>query len=208
MALSVSTFGQVQYVPASGLANAGPRSDTSLWDYTKNITGGEFCGGLQLLCGVGDPHSKTYQTGYGRWSSLAGQIILAVAGPGGGKKRVAEEVAERTGLAGALRRLLGLGGAANKPRSAYEEAAQGGRHAGFLRNYQGRSRIELERGIRSLERRIAEHESKIRDPERYVPGWAQLDPRQRQALVGSKWPSEIEGWQEQRDILLHLQAGR
>ncbi|GIU78544.1 MAG: hypothetical protein KatS3mg005_1782 [Bryobacteraceae bacterium] len=42
-------------------------------------------------------------------------------------------------------------------KGAYEIALEGGRHAGFLRNYLGNSAAELDRGIRSLERQIATH---------------------------------------------------
>jgi hypothetical protein len=68
--------------------------------------------------------------------------------------------------------------AGGAPR-AFEEALAGGRHSGFLRNYQGRAPSELDRGMRSLERQIADHEAKIADVARHLPGFERLDPRQQ-----------------------------
>jgi hypothetical protein len=41
--------------------------------------------------------------------------------------------------------------------SAYEVAKQGGRHAGLLRIYQGKSVEEIQRALRSYERQAALH---------------------------------------------------
>ena len=55
--------------------------------------------------------------------------------------------------------------AAKAGTSAYETALAGGRHAGFLANYAGKSTpLEIERGIASIERQIAQHESWIENP--------------------------------------------
>ncbi|MDY7096184.1 MAG: RHS repeat-associated core domain-containing protein, partial [Acidobacteriota bacterium] len=104
---------------------------------------------------------------------------------------------------------LELGGAdayamAEVPRGALETARQGGRHAGFLRNYAGRSRKEIERGIVSLEKEIAEHRAKMADPEQFIPNFHQLDPRQQEALLTKKWPRDIQRQQEQLEILQGL----
>ncbi len=96
--------------------------------------------------------------------------------------------------------------AGGAPR-AYEEALAGGKHAGFLRNYQGRAPGELDRGMRSLERQIAEHEAKIADPARHLPAFERLDPRQQQALRTKKWPGDIQRQQEQLEILRFLRHG-
>ena len=39
------------------------------------------------------------------------------------------------------------------------------------------------------------------NPIKYYPDWDKLDPKQREALVNKKWPAEIKGYEEQRDIL-------
>lgn len=90
---------------------------------------------------------------------------------------------------------------------AYDVAAAGGKHAGFLKNYEGRSPQEIDRGIRSIEREIAEHEAAIRDPRTKIPNWDELDPRQQVALVTKKWPSDIARQQEQLAILRRLRSG-
>jgi hypothetical protein len=83
-------------------------------------------------------------------------------------------------------------------------AQEGGRHAGFLKNYAGKSPAELQKGIASLEKQIAEHQVKIADPEKFIPNFKQLDPRQQKALLESKWPGDIQRQQEQADILRGL----
>jgi hypothetical protein len=85
--------------------------------------------------------------------------------------------------------------------AAYEAAVAGGRHAGLLQNYLGRSAAQIQRGIASYESQIAQHEAKIADPAKYIEGWAKLDPRQQQALLTSKWPGDIQRLAEQRDVL-------
>jgi hypothetical protein len=84
---------------------------------------------------------------------------------------------------------------------ALEIAEAGGRHAGFLRNYQGKPPDELRRGIDSLRKQIAEHKDKIANPEKYIPKWKSLDPRQQKALIDQKWPSDIQRQAEQLEIL-------
>ncbi|RLS57947.1 MAG: hypothetical protein DWH91_03425 [Planctomycetota bacterium] len=95
-------------------------------------------------------------------------------------------------------------GAAVAPNNAFNAAQAGGKHAGFLKNYAGKSASELKSGIASLQKQIAEHADKIANPEKYIPNFKQLDPRQQAALLGNKWPSDIARLQEQADILQGL----
>jgi hypothetical protein len=76
-----------------------------------------------------------------------------------------------------------------------------------LKNYAGKSPVELQKGIASIERQIAEHEAKIANPEKFIEGWSALDPRQQQALITKKWPSDIQRQSEQLDILKGLLGG-
>ena len=96
---------------------------------------------------------------------------------------------------------------ARPARDAFQIAKEGGRHAGFLKNYLGRSATEIRKGIASLEREIAKHRAKIANPGRALPNWDTLDPRQQQALLTEKWPSDIERLSEQADILRALLRG-
>lgn len=97
----------------------------------------------------------------------------------------------------------------NKPSPSQKSPAspsakvtqQGGRHAGFLKNYQNKTPAEIRKGIASLEKQIREHQAKIANPEKAIPNFRQLDPRQQKALVESKWPSDIQRQQEQQEIL-------
>jgi hypothetical protein len=93
----------------------------------------------------------------------------------------------------------GTGGGTSE--GALEIAEAGGQHAGFLRNYQGKPLDELRRGINSLKKQIAEHKDKIANPEKHIPNWRSLDPRQQKALIDKKWPSDIQRQTEQLEIL-------
>ena len=90
------------------------------------------------------------------------------------------------------------------PNNAFEAAQAGGKHSGFLQNYIGKPVNELKSGIASMQKQIAEHIEKIANPEKYIPNFRQLDPRQQGALIGSKWPSDIGRLQEQINILQGL----
>jgi hypothetical protein len=63
-----------------------------------------------------------------------------------------------------------------------EVAEAGGRHAGFLRNYQGKPPDELRRGIDSLKKQIAEHKDKIANPEKYIPNWKSLEAKKESRI--------------------------
>jgi len=67
-----------------------------------------------------------------------------------------------------------------------EIAESGGKHAGFLKTYQGKSPEELRRGIASLQKQIALHKDKIANPEKHIPNWSSLDPRQQEARLWFK----------------------
>jgi hypothetical protein len=100
----------------------------------------------------------------------------------------------------------GISGKASDANDPYAVASAGGRHAGFLRSYSSKSVAELDRGIRSIEKQIALHEDKIRNPNKHVPNFVKLDPRQQKALVEKTWPSDIQRQQEQLAILKRLRA--
>ena len=91
-------------------------------------------------------------------------------------------------------------------RGAFEIASEGGRHAGFLRNYAGKSADELRRGVASLEREVVTHLDKIKNPEKYIEGFSKLDPRQQKALLERTWPGDIQRQREQIEILKRLQG--
>ena len=95
-----------------------------------------------------------------------------------------------------------LADAAKAERAAGEKDIV--RHDGFRKNYAGHPKAELQKGITSIEKQIAEHQDKIVNPEKHIPNWRNLDPRQRQALVTKKWPSDIQRQKEQLAILKSL----
>jgi len=90
---------------------------------------------------------------------------------------------------------------------AYDIAKEGGKHSGFFKQYVGKSNTEIHKGIQSIEKQIAEHQAKIANPEKYIPNFGQLDPRQQEALVNKKWPGDIQRLMEQKQILEGILKG-
>lgn len=88
--------------------------------------------------------------------------------------------------------------------TAYDIAKNGGKHHKFYLQYLNKSKIELEKGIRSFQRQINEHIDKIKNPEKYIPTFRKLDIRQQEALINKKWPSDIKRQEEQMQILKQI----
>lgn len=99
-------------------------------------------------------------------------------------------------LASGLGRLFGR-------RSAYDIARAGGRHAGTLRNYAGRSAKEIARGIRGYRRQVAEHLDKLRNPAKYVDDWAGRSPEYQKGLL-RKWANDAKRNRELAELLEDL----
>ena len=91
---------------------------------------------------------------------------------------------------------------------AFEIAKNGGKHSGFYKQYVNKSDDEIRRGIQSIEKQIEEHRDKIKNPEAYIPNFRNLDPRQQEALINKKWPSDIQRQLEQKEILEGILRGR
>ena len=85
-------------------------------------------------------------------------------------------------------------------RSAYEVAKQGGRHAGLLRVYQGKSVEEIQRALRSYERQAALHRQKLSSPETFVQDWVRQSPRAQQVLL-RHWRQELTRNRELADVM-------
>jgi peptidoglycan hydrolase CwlO-like protein len=83
---------------------------------------------------------------------------------------------------------------------AYNIAKQGGKHSGFYNEYTTRSNTEIQKGIDSINKQISEHQDKIRNPQKYISNFNNLDPRQQKALP-KKWQSDIKRQIEQKTIL-------
>ena len=84
--------------------------------------------------------------------------------------------------------------------SAYEVAKQGGRHAGLLRTYQGKSVEEIQRALRSYERQAALHRQKMSSPETFVQDWVRRSPRAQHGLR-RHWQQDLTRNQELADIM-------
>lgn len=75
------------------------------------------------------------------------------------------------------------------------------RHVKMVRDYLDKPAKEIQKGINSYEKQIALHKDKIANPTKHYPHWDKLDPRQREALINKKWPAEIQGYEEQKNVL-------
>lgn len=72
---------------------------------------------------------------------------------------------------------------------AYKLAASGGTHAGFLRNYLGKSAGELESGIASFERNVTEHINWIQNPTSKVSDFFSRSAEYQTGLL-NKWKND------------------
>ena len=86
------------------------------------------------------------------------------------------------------------------PRSAYEIAKAGGRHAGLLHTYQAKSTAEIQRALRSYERQVTLHRQKVQSPEQFIQEWDQKSPRVQQALL-RHWQEDAARNQELADSM-------
>ena len=110
-----------------------------------------------------------------------------------------------TGIARGAVRLTGA--FLSRTPQAFQIAAKGGQHSGFLRNYAGRSIGEIRSGIRSIGRQIRAHEDKIKDPAKHVTNWDMRSPEYQRGVV-QKWRKDIARQKEQRDVLRGLERTR
>jgi hypothetical protein len=80
--------------------------------------------------------------------------------------------------------------ASSPPESnALEVAKASERHRGTYERFKSARIPEIEKSIRSLTRRIDEHEDKIKNPTRYVD--ATISPLHLEDLISRYWPNEI-----------------
>lgn len=93
------------------------------------------------------------------------------------------------GYPGAEVRNPGQGATLENVKTAYEIAKDGGRHSGTYQRYMDSRAPEIEKSIRSLRKRIAEHSDKIANPLNYVD--ADIESVHLDDLVTRYWPKEI-----------------
>ena len=89
----------------------------------------------------------------------------------------------------------------NSFKTPYQIAKEGGKHNKWHDIYKARSKKEIQKGIKSIEKQILEHKDKMRNPEKYIPNFKKQDIRKQENLVKKKWPSDIARQKEQKQIL-------
>lgn len=90
---------------------------------------------------------------------------------------------------------------AKSPSEAYIAAKSGGKHARIITEFDAKPAKEIQKSIRSYEKLITEHKDKIVNPSKYCPDWDTFHPNRQKALVEKIWPTEIQCYTEQMDIL-------
>ena len=98
------------------------------------------------------------------------------------------------------RYLSGVGRAAKGVGNAYKIAQAGGKHAGFLKNYAGKTPAQINKAINSYQKASNIHLDKIGNPTKYVPNWNTLRPGHQQSLIRG-WRNEVTNFGEQIQIL-------
>ena len=79
--------------------------------------------------------------------------------------------------------------------SAYEVAKEGGRHAGLLRTYQGKTVEEIRRALQGYERQVERHRQKMSNPGQCVEEWVRKRLRVQQGLL-RHWQEDLARTQE------------
>lgn len=85
-------------------------------------------------------------------------------------------------------------------QSAYDVARTGGRHAGLLRTYQGKSTAEIQRALRSYERQVELHRQKMSYPEQFVQDWAHKSLRVQRGLL-QHWQEDLARNRELAEVM-------
>ncbi len=96
------------------------------------------------------------------------------------------------------------------PGKAFKVAQEGGKHAGFLKNYFSRGMKEINSAMESLQtgkRGIGVHLDKIANPSKYVKDWDSLRKQHQESLIRN-WQKEIVNAREQIEILKGILSGR
>jgi RHS repeat-associated protein len=96
---------------------------------------------------------------------------------------------------------------ATRKVTAYVIAREGGRHAGFLKNYLGKSAAELQKAIKSLEANAAKHAEMAANPSAHAADWASRSPQARQGLI-NYWLKEAQRYFEQAEVLRGILQSR
>jgi hypothetical protein len=92
-------------------------------------------------------------------------------------------------------------------RSAYEAAASGGKHSGFLQNVlrQRWGHAQYRKGITSLRNHVEKHQAWIKEPSAKLKNWEKLSQEHQRHLI-EHWRTEITTAEEQIGILRVLWA--
>jgi len=95
---------------------------------------------------------------------------------------------------------LAIGGATATTAVATANAAEGGRHSGFVAEMAKRTPGEIAKAIRSLERVASQHSSWIRNPTSKLPDFYQRSQAEQASLL-RQWGQTVAERTEQANLL-------
>jgi len=95
----------------------------------------------------------------------------------------------------------------NRTKDAYEIAKAGGKNAGLLRNYAGRSTEEIQKAQRNYEKQVEIHKEKLANPEKYAERWGNMTMKERQDLMNT-WRDHMKQNQDRANIMRGIRHER
>ena len=199
------------YVPVIGrFGSPDPMSPVDPWTSKTNYEMllnpqklNRYAYGLNNPCRYIDPDGKaavdvsgyytTRQQFIGRYLNWAPTWLQEIVAPSSPSFDIGPMVIESGGS-----RFIGKG-----LNEAFEIAKAGGRNAGLLKTYYGKTAVEIEKGIQSLEARVSEHVAKIANPSEFAADWGVRNPQAQEGLL-KYWQKEVAKYKEQANVLRGL----
>ena len=89
----------------------------------------------------------------------------------------------------------------------FEDAKNGGRHAGTYESSMSKTPSQLNKSIRSHEQQLAEHLNKINNPVLHSPDWGEISEMKRAGRV-RYWQKEVDNLQDKLEIEKQVRKGR
>ena len=156
------------------------------------LTGAGFQIGINMISGDDWDTGLVREMAIGAGLGLTGVGIAKVFDKGSDAYHAAKAAQAAQQLASAAGRNV-----------AFEIAAQGGKHSGYLRTYAQKPADQIAKAVASHQARVAEHAAKLKDPAKFAERWAQMSARERAGLL-RRWEKDMNKHRELADVLRGL----
>ena len=95
-----------------------------------------------------------------------------------------------------------------RPKTGIDSSGKSGkmRHATLEKTLSTYGPIQLAKSIRSLEKQIAKHQEKLKDPKAYDPKWGTYTQKHKNGAL-EHWKTEIRNFEEEIEITKKLLKG-